>query len=189
MKLQDFLKSIGACEKACSWARNKTVKEAYTECKRGDWLLWLYGKLCSDFSTHSKEVRKRVLIAGLVANLVRDKMTDARCIDATDAAIAFGKGEIGIDSLNKAANAAYAVTNFVYTVNSTKADNAAINAAYAAVYATYAANAVTYAAYVTYPNAVDYAAYAAAIYAKSADIFRAYVSFDEIILLATTNNN
>jgi hypothetical protein len=189
MKLQDFLKAIGACEKARAWARNKTFKEAYTECKRGDWLLWLYGKLYPDFNTYPKQVRKRVLVAGLVANLVRDKMTDARCIDATDAAIAFGKGEIGIDSLNKAANAAYAVTNFVYTVNSTKADNAAINAAYAAVYATYAANAVTYAAYVTYPNAVDYAAYAAAIYAKSADIFRAYVSFDEIILLATTNNN
>jgi len=185
MKLQDFLKAIGACEKARAWARNKTFKEAYTECKRGDWLLWLYGKLCSDFSTHPKEVRKRVLIAGLTVNLVRDKMTDERSVAAVDAAIAFGNGEIGIDSLNKAANAAYAVTNFVYTVKSTKADNAAINAAYAAVYATYAANAVTYAAY-----AASNAAYVldAATYAKSAEYFRAYVSFDEFILLATTNN-
>jgi hypothetical protein len=113
-------------------------------------------------------------------------MTDERSVAAVDAAIAFGNGEIGIDSLNKAANAAYAVTNFVYAVNSTKADNAAINAAFSAAYPAYASNAVTYAAF------ASNAAYVldAAIYAKSADIFRTYVSFDEMfIALATTNNN
>jgi|GEM_PF-6773483 hypothetical protein len=182
MKLQDFLKAQCSCEKARKWAK-KLSPEAYLRCHRGDWLLLLHGKLYPDFSKNPNQVRKRVLVAGLTVNLVRDKMTDERSIAAVDAAIAFGNGEIGIDSLNKAANAAYAVTNFVYTVNSTKADNAAINAAYAAVYATYAANAVNYAAYVTYPNAVDYAAYAAAIYAKSADIFRDHIRFEEMIVL------
>jgi len=186
MKLQDFLRAQGACKGARAWSKGKSFEEAYAQCPRGDWLLWLYGKLYPDFNTYPKQVRKRVLVAGLVANLVRDKMTDERSVAAVDAAIAFGNGEIGIDSLNKAANAAYAVTNFVYAVNSTKADNAAINAAFSAAYPAYASNAVTYAAF------ASNAAYVldAAIYAKSADIFRAYVSFDEMfIALATTNNN
>ena len=178
MKRQNFLRAQSACEKVLRW-RKKLSPEAYLQCKRGGDLLLLHGMLYPDFSTHPKEVRKRVLVAGLVANLVRDKMTDARCIDATDAAIAFGKGEIGIDSLNKAANAAYAATH--YTVKSTKADNAACAAAHAAAYATQASNVVDCVAYVTYPNDVNYAAYADAIYAKSAAIFRDIISFEEMI--------
>jgi len=67
-----------------------------------------HGALYPDFNTHPEQVRKRVLLAGLTANLVRNQMTDERSIAAVDAAIAFGKGEIGLDELRQAEKAAYA---------------------------------------------------------------------------------
>jgi hypothetical protein len=89
-----------------------------------------HGKLYPDFSTHPDQVRKRVLLAGFAANLVRDQMTDERSIAAVDAAIAFGKGEIGIDELNRFAYAAY---NAAYDAVD------GIDAAYAAAHAAYVA--------------------------------------------------
>jgi hypothetical protein len=92
-----------------------------------------HGKLYPDFSTHPDQVRKRVLLAGFVANLVREQMTDKDSIAAVDAAIAFGKGKIGIDELNQAAKAAYTAAYY--------ADCKSVNAAYAAAFAADAAAA------------------------------------------------
>jgi hypothetical protein len=91
----------------------------------------LHALLYPDFNTHPQQVRRRVLAAGLVANRVRHLMTDKDSIAAVDAAIAFGKGKIGLDELNRAAAAAYTAAYY--------APVTAVNAAYAAAFAADAA--------------------------------------------------
>jgi hypothetical protein len=74
-------------------------------------------------------------------------MTDERSIAAVDAAIAFGKGEIGIDELNRFAYAAY-------------------NAAYDAVDGIDAAYAAAHAAYVAPDEAAENAEVSGAFFDK-----------------------
>jgi len=168
MKLQDVLKKQGACNEARVWVKNLSPEEAYATCERGDWLLWMHGALYPDFHTHPDQVRKRVLVAGLAANLVRNKMTDERSIAAVDAAIAFGMGVIGIDELNEAANAACVAADAAAAAASTDDACAAAYAAKSAAYAAKAAKAARAAVYVGDE-------------AKSADIFRAHITLDEML--------
>ncbi len=35
------LRRLGACQEARAWARGKTLAEAWGQCERGDWMLWL----------------------------------------------------------------------------------------------------------------------------------------------------
>lgn len=39
-QLQERLSELGACGSARFWAQNKTPREAWEQCERGDWLLW-----------------------------------------------------------------------------------------------------------------------------------------------------
>jgi len=176
--LTAILREQGACGKARAWAKDLSPEEAYATCERGDWLLWIHTKLRSD----EDALRKRVLVAGLTVNLVRSYMTDKRSTDAVDAAIAFGKGEIGIDELQTAV--ADAICAAVHAANAAK------NAAYAipdtATYiAACAAHAVANAAADAYAahSAANIVAKVAdvATYAKSADIFRAHITLDEML--------
>ena len=144
------LEKIDACRDAREWvATQKNYKEAWQNCERGDWMLWLAKRLKVDD-------RKLTLAKFKCANQVRHLMKDQRSIDALDASEKYGNGEIGREELNAAADAA-------------DADAAAAYAAYAA----YAADADAAAA------AAAYAAYAAAAAAakkeslkKSADFCR-----------------
>ena len=48
MKSQEFMQlldSLCACSKAKEWAQGKSFHVVWTTCKRGDWLLWLCGKM------------------------------------------------------------------------------------------------------------------------------------------------
>ena len=45
---KDILTKLGACTEAVKWAGRKTPKKAWETCKRGDWLLWIAGKLNVD---------------------------------------------------------------------------------------------------------------------------------------------
>ena len=48
MKAKEFkelLQNLKACEEAVKWADGKSWEEAYEECERGDWLLWLFQKV------------------------------------------------------------------------------------------------------------------------------------------------
>ena len=133
--------------------RYKTLREAWDHCPRGDWMLWLAQKV-------KVGVRILTLAKGLCANTVRQLMKDPRSVVAIDAAIAFGRGEMGKKELDVAAYAAYAAAY-------------AADAAYAAAaYAAYAAadaddaddDADDAAAYAAVAYAADAAAYAAAAY-------------------------
>ena len=51
MKLIDQLKKMGACKDALDWIGDRDLSEAWAECQRADWMLWLAeraveGKYC-----------------------------------------------------------------------------------------------------------------------------------------------
>ena len=110
-----LLKKHNACNEAQTWAKDKTIEEAYNTCHRGDWMLWLFAK------TNPDDLQRLTLAKGHCANTVRHLMKDERSIKAVDMAIAFGEGKATRDELNAAAAAAAAA----YTA----ADAAAVVAA------------------------------------------------------------
>jgi hypothetical protein len=120
------------CKDAMDWfLTQKNYKEAWKNCPRGDWMLWIAQKL-------GVNDRKLTLAKGKCAETVIHLMKDQRSIDAVRAAIDYGNGLINKKELNAAYAAAYAA-----------ADAAATFAAYAAAaYAAYAAAA--YAAFAAY---------------------------------------
>jgi hypothetical protein len=114
------IKQFNPCYDALLWYESQpSTEEAWNNCHRGDWMLWIAKKL-------NVNIRVLTLAKGLCANTVRHLMKDERIIKAVNAAIAYGKGEIDDEELREAAYAA---------------DYATYAAAYAA-YATYAAAAI-----------------------------------------------
>ena len=88
-----LLKKHNACNEAQTWAKDKTIEEAYNTCPRGDWMLWLFAK------TNPDDLQRLTLAKGHCANTVRHLMKDERSIKAVDVAIAFGEGKATRDEL------------------------------------------------------------------------------------------
>jgi len=142
---------MNACSDAIEWVGDKTFKEVWETCPRGDWMLWLAVMLKVNHRTLT-------LAKGLCAETVVHLMDDERSVNAVKAAIAYGNGEITNEELAAADAHAYA------------AAAAHANAYAAAAAAAAAADANAYAA--TDANAYAYAAAAAAhanAYAAAAD--------------------
>ena len=141
----------------------KNYKEAWQNCERGNWMLWVAKKLDID---DRKLTMAKYHCAAQVIHLMKDK----RSIDAMDAALKYANGEISRNELNAYADAAYAYAAAAYA-----AAAYADAAAYAA--AAYADAAATYAA-ATYAADAAAAAYAARKESlkKSADICRKYLT-------------
>lgn len=149
-----ILKKLDACLPALEWvATQKDYKDAWQNCERGDWMLWLAKKLKVDD-------RKLTLAKFKCANQVRHLLEDQRSLAALDAAERYGNGEITREELNAAVAAAVVVA--------ANAVAAAYAAAYAAVDAAAATAAATAAAVAVAANAV--AAAAAAAYTAAADV-------------------
>jgi hypothetical protein len=144
---KEQLLEIRACEEAVAWVGDKTLEQAWNECHRGDWMLWIYRR------SLNYNIQTLTLVKGHCANTVRHLMKDERSKKAVDVAIAFGKGNATHEELN--ADAAYAAAAYA------AAAYAAAAAADAAAYAAAAAAAAADAAYAAYAAAA-YAAYAAA---------------------------
>jgi len=99
------------CKLALEFRSNySSFEEAWNNCPRGEWMLWIAQKLNVD-------LLRLTTAKALCANTVRHLMTDKRSTDAIDVALAFGRGEITQKELKIAA---------------TDADTAAYAAAYAA---------------------------------------------------------
>jgi hypothetical protein len=94
--MKTLLNDLKACQEAVEWVGDRTLEEAWRDCERGDWMLWLYARL------HPDNVRERVLAAGHCANTVRHLMTDARSVAAVDMVIAYGEGRASREELNTA---------------------------------------------------------------------------------------
>jgi hypothetical protein len=133
MKFKELLKDLDACKEAIEWAGDKTWKECYEQCHRGDWMLWLFAK------TNPNDLQLLTLAKGYCANTVRHLMKDERSLKAVDTAIAFGEGKATRQELDKAAITAYAYD--------------ADTAAYASGSAAYAGDAAVYAAAAAFAGA------------------------------------
>jgi hypothetical protein len=188
-QFQKLLVRFNACKEAIEWAGNKTWKEVYDTCERGDWLIWLF------IRTNENDKRLLVLVSAKCAEQVLHLMRDQCSINAVKVAIDYGNGEADDDQLMLVADAAYyaAVDAAISAVAAVAAYDGA--AAYDAAYDTYAAIAAAKAA-ANAANAADAANAAAdaAFYAtvaadrttarnyslkRSADIVRQCIPFEK----------
>jgi len=148
------LMKIKACKKAVSYARQQpNWQAAWDKCERGDWMLWLLGKLSGP--SESKSRKKLVLTTCKCARLSLKYIPkkEKRPLVAIETAEKWARGEETLGNVKLAADAAYA----------------AADAADAAAYASYA-EAAAHAAYADAADAAYAAAYAAdASYADAAD--------------------
>ena len=167
MKEIQQLEKLGACQEAIDWLKNgnfKTFQEAWDKCERGDWMLWLLGKLCG--SPRTKSRKKLALCSCDCAWLVRKYATGKtkkpfyNAIKTTRS-LANGK-ETTVQEVRDAAHVAYAAGNVVAYAVAYAATDAAAHASNAAAYAAgaaaHAADVATLAVYAD--NATDVAALA-----------------------------
>jgi hypothetical protein len=166
----DKLSKLHACSDAREWVKTqKSAVDAWQNCERGDWMLWLAKKLGVDD-------RKLTMAKYQCAAQVFHLMKDPRSLAAMAASLQYANGEISREQLNVyAAYAAYAAdAAAAYAAAAYAADAAAADAA--AAYAAYAADAAHAAdAYVAY--AADAAARKQSL-KNSADICRQYLTED-----------
>ena len=163
-----LLREIGACGEAVRWAKGKSLAEVWEQCERGDWLLWLCGRMADkqDWPSRMDVVLAACACAETALKYV--KAGEDRPRIAIETARKWARGEATIQEVRTDAYAAYAAAAAAYAAAAaayaaSDADAAADAAAAADAYAAYAAAAAAYAAY-----AAAYAAYAAADAAAAA---------------------
>ncbi len=135
MTYTEYLKSLGACQNAIMAAEGKTAQEVWEICERGEWMLWLAGKLAGvpGCDRRRKLVFATVECARLVWLYVReqDKCTVQTCYETAER---WARGENGVtlENVRIAADAAAYAAAYA-------ADAAACAAARTAAYAADAA--------------------------------------------------
>ena len=155
MSLQRKLRLLRACGEAIEWVGQRDFANAWAECERPDWMLWLVGKMADEGGWPDK--KKVVLLAADIAESVlpifeKEYPKDGRPRNAIEAARGWADGKVALKDVRAAA--AYAA--------------AAAADAYAAAYAAAAAAAAA-AAYAAADADADAAAAAAAYAAADAD--------------------
>ena len=178
MKINEYIlriKKLGACEEAVLNAYNyKTSQELWDKCERGDWMLWLAGKLCGDSETQS---RKALVLAACECarlSLPFVKKGETRPLQAIETAEKWARGEEGIilEDVRAAADAADAAA-----FAAADAADAAIAAARAAAtaHSAAAADAAAIAAAAAADAAAAHAAHVrTSVLKQCADIVRKY---------------
>lgn len=111
MNLTKKLQKMNACVPAIEWVKQmngSNPEKLWNECERGDWMLWLVGKLDID--------RKRLVLAACqCARLVEHLMKDEHSIRTIEVAEAWVHGKATLEELDRAAAAyAYAYAYAVY---------------------------------------------------------------------------
>ena len=105
----DKLNQLGACSDACDWLEKsnfKTSQAAWDGCERGDWMLWLLGKLSGkpESAKRKQLVRATCGCARLALKYVKDGEHRPRiCIEATEA---WADGKSTIEQVKEARSAA-----------------------------------------------------------------------------------
>jgi len=169
-KFQSLLGDLCACQEAVKWARGKDLHTVWITCERGNWLLWLCGKMVDKpgWSTRAQLVLAACSCAETSLKYVPSGEDRPRA--AIETARKWARGKATIEEVRRAAaaaNAANAANAAAYA-----AAYAAAAAAYAAAYADAAAAAAADAADADY--AAD-AAYAKAL-AECAELVRRELS-------------
>ena len=161
-----------ACRDALAWAYSQpSANAAWNTCERGDWMLWVLGKLSGKPESASR--KKLVLAACACARLalIHVPKGEDRPLIAIETAERYARGKG--PTLHDVKEAAYAAAaTAASTAAATDAATAAYAATAAAAYAAYAAYAATAA---TTATAAAYAAYARTLtFKQCADIVRTH---------------
>jgi len=138
MTLKILLASIDACSEAVQWVGDRDLKTAWSECDRGDWMLWLCVKM---EGRKGWPTRKQIVIvacdcAELSLPIYEKKYPkDNRPRKAIEIARKWTDGEATIEEVRSAAYAAYAAADEAAYAAYDAAYAAAADAAYDAAYA------------------------------------------------------
>ena len=138
----EWLENFDACDDALEWcSKQRSRHQAWQDCKRADWMLWLVGKLAGP--PDSKSRKRLVLCCCEVARpaLKHVPKGENRPRAAIETAEAYCYGRASLDEVRAAAKAAYAA--YAY------AAYAAANVAYVAADAANVAYGGAYAAAVS----------------------------------------
>ena len=130
--LATLLKRLGACGDAVQWAKGKSLKEVWATCARGDWMLWLCGRMDGKLGWATRQ--ELVLAACDCAELAlpgfeKEYPDDKRPRTAIETARKWANGEATREEVRTAADAA------AYAAHAAYAADAAAHAADAAAYA------------------------------------------------------
>jgi len=111
MKFSEKLKSLAACKDAVTWVGNRTLKKAWAECERPEWMLWLCGKMIGKrgWPTHQEIVLIACWCARRAQKYWHDEK-DVRPMKAIEAAEKWAKDptEENRSAANASANASSA---------------------------------------------------------------------------------
>jgi hypothetical protein len=148
-KVVKWLEGLHACPEAVEWvAKQTTTKQAWQDCKRGDWMLWLLGKLSGK---PGSAARKNLVLAACGCARLSLKYVskgEERPRIAIEKAEKWAHGKATLDEVRDAAYAAADSADYADDAYAAYAAYAAAaNAAYAAANAAYAAANAAYAAY------------------------------------------
>ena len=129
-KFEELLNELGACSSAVEWAHGKTLHVVWKTCQRGDWLLWLAGKMADK---RGWPTRKQIVLAACVCAETALKYVpkgEERPKKAIQTARAWAKGKATIEEVWAAADGAADVAHVAHVAHA--ADVAHVAAAAAA---------------------------------------------------------
>lgn len=169
-KFIEKLRGLNPCEEGLKYAESfGSLQKAWDACERGDWMLWLLGKLSGPPESASR--KELVLIACKCARtaLKYVEKSEKRPLKAIQTAEKWAKEAATIEEVREASTASYSAyaAYSVYAAYSAYAASSAASVASSAVYAAYAASVASSAA-----SAASSVASYAAIQKKCADIVR-----------------
>ena len=150
-----LLVELNACSEAQEWASGKSLAAVWKTCKRGDWLLWLCGKMADkpNWPTRKEVVLAACDCAELALKYVPEgEERPRKCLET---ARAWAAGNATTDEVRMARRAAYAYAAYAADAAAAYAADAAASAVAYAAHAAYAA--VAYAAEAAYAYAYAYA--------------------------------
>lgn len=160
-KFEKLLVRIGACESARNWAKGKSLKEVWDTCERGDWLLWLAGRMSGKKGWPNRKAVVLAACAVAETALVHVPAGDLRPLTAIQTARKWAVGQATLSEVRKAA-AAPATAAFAAFAPAT------------AAFAPYAAAFAAFAAYAAYASRLESAS--AASLKVSAEIVRRHLT-------------
>jgi hypothetical protein len=125
-ELNQLLTKLNACSDAKAWAAGKTLEQAWQECQRPDWMLWLLGQ---------SAVNKKVIVT-IAVEFAEQCVSNASAYPAVAQCIAvvkrFLNGEAGPEELSAARSAAWSAAWSAASAALSAAESAARSAAWSA---------------------------------------------------------
>ena len=105
------LKGLGACREAVNWTEGQTDDiSAWAACERGDWMLWLLGRIAGPAWSDSR--KPLVLAACECARLALPYTKDPRVLKCIETAEAWTRGVATKEQVRAVADAADAAAAY-----------------------------------------------------------------------------